>query len=58
MKNESAVALGKLGGRARAERLSAEQRIAIARKGGLARGKRRKLKPNMTLLELSKLGLL
>jgi hypothetical protein len=41
MKNPAAVALGKLGGakggKARAERLTDEEKIAIARKGGIAR---------------------
>jgi len=36
-KNPNAVALGKLGGKARAEKLSPEQRTEIARKAGLAR---------------------
>jgi len=36
-KNPNAVALGKLGGRARAKKLSPEQRAEIARKAGLAR---------------------
>ena len=36
-KNPNAVALGKLGGKARAERLSPERRAEIARKAGLAR---------------------
>ena len=36
-KNPNAVALGKLGGRARAEKLSPEKRSEIARKAGLAR---------------------
>jgi hypothetical protein len=41
MKNPAAVALGKLGGSKggtiRAQKLSADEKIAIARKGGLAR---------------------
>ena len=41
VKNPAAVALGKLGGskggKARAERLTPEERTAIARQGGLAR---------------------
>jgi len=41
MKNPAAVALGKLGGakggQKRAEKLTSEERIAIARQGGLAR---------------------
>ena len=41
MKNPAAVALGKLGGskggKKRAENLTDEQKIAIARQGGLAR---------------------
>jgi hypothetical protein len=41
MKNPAAVALGKLGGpkggRARAQKLTPEERTAIARQGGLAR---------------------
>jgi len=36
-KNPNAVALGKLGGKARAEKLSPEKRSEIARKAGLAR---------------------
>ncbi len=36
-KNPNAVAMGKLGGRARARKLTREERRAIARKGGLAR---------------------
>jgi hypothetical protein len=36
-KNPNAVALGKLGGKARAEKLSPEQRAEIARSAGLAR---------------------
>ena len=36
-KNPNAVALGTLGGRARAKKLSPDQRAEIARKAGLAR---------------------
>jgi hypothetical protein len=36
-KNPNAVALGKLGGKARAKKLSSEQRAEIARNAGLAR---------------------
>ena len=36
-KNPNAVALGKLGGKARAKKLSPEQRSEIARNAGLAR---------------------
>jgi hypothetical protein len=36
-KNPNAVALGKLGGKARAEKLSPEERSTIARKAGNAR---------------------
>ncbi len=39
-KNPNAVALGKLGGKARAAKSTAEQRAAWARLGGLARAKR------------------
>jgi hypothetical protein len=39
-KNPSAVALGKLGGQARAKKTSAEQRKLWAQKGGLARAKK------------------
>lgn len=39
-KNPAAVAMGKLGGRARAARLTAARRVEIARKGGLARAAR------------------
>lgn len=38
MKNQSAVSLGKLGGKARASKLTKEQRQAIARLGGLQKG--------------------
>jgi hypothetical protein len=40
MKNPHAVALGKLGGTARADSTTAEQRKEWARLGGLARAKR------------------
>jgi hypothetical protein len=40
MKNPHAVALGKLGGKARAEKASPEDRRAWARLGGLGRAKR------------------
>lgn len=44
-KNPATVALGRLGGRkggpARAKKLTAEQKEAIARKGGLAKAARR-----------------
>ena len=39
-KNPHAVALGKLGGKARAQKTTAEQRKAWARLGGLARARR------------------
>lgn len=39
-KNPHAVALGKLGGPARAKRLSAKRRSAIAKKAGQARTKK------------------
>ncbi len=39
-KNPHAVALGKLGGKARAQKTMPEQRKAWARRGGLARAKR------------------
>jgi len=48
MKNPAAVALGKLGGskggKARAEKLTPEEKIAIARQGGLARQAMARLK--------------
>ncbi len=40
-KNPAAVALGRLGGRARAEKLSAEEQSEIGRKAGLVGGRRR-----------------
>jgi len=40
-KNPAAVALGKLGGRARAEKLSAERQSEIGRLAGMVGGKRR-----------------
>jgi hypothetical protein len=40
-KNPAAVALGRLGGKARAEKLSAEQQSEIGRKAGSIGGKRR-----------------
>jgi hypothetical protein len=40
MKNPNAVALGKLGGKSRAKKTTAEQRKEWARLGGLARAKR------------------
>jgi hypothetical protein len=40
MKNPHAVALGKLGGKNRAKKTSAEQRKEWARQGGIARAKR------------------
>ncbi len=47
-KNPHAVAMGKLGGpkggKARAEKLSAEERSDIAKKGAAARWKKKKLK--------------
>jgi len=36
-KNAAAVALGRMGGKARAEKMSKKQRTAIARKGAKAR---------------------
>ena len=44
MKNPSAVALGSLGGKARAKNLTKEQRQEISRKGGLKKGENAKLK--------------
>lgn len=38
-KDPAAVSLGRKGGKARAEKLTAEERSAIARKGGSARSK-------------------
>ena len=40
MKNPNAQALGKLGGLARAKKLSKEKRTAIATAGGIARQKK------------------
>jgi hypothetical protein len=40
MKNPHAVALGKLGGKGRAKKTSADEREEWARQGGLARAKR------------------
>lgn len=40
MKNAHAIALGRLGGKGRAKKTSAEERKEWARKGGLARAKR------------------
>jgi len=40
-KNPAAVALGKRGGKARAQKLTAEQRSESARKAGLAGGRGR-----------------
>ena len=42
MKNANAQALGKLGGLARAKKLSKAKRTAIAKLGGLARQKKEK----------------
>lgn len=42
-KNPSAVALGKLGGKARALKLSPERRTEIASKGAAVRNAKRKL---------------
>lgn len=39
-KNPNAVALGELGGKARAKSMSSEQRSEIARKAGLARSEK------------------
>jgi hypothetical protein len=39
-KNPNAVALGRLGGKARAETMSEEQRSEVARKAGLARSEK------------------
>jgi hypothetical protein len=39
MKNPHAVALGRLGGKSRAEKTSAKERVEWARLGGLARAK-------------------
>ena len=41
-KNPAAVALGKLGGKARAENLTPEERSEISRRGGKAGGRGRK----------------
>jgi len=43
-KNKHAAALGKLGGKARAQALSKERRSEIARQGGLASAKNRVLR--------------
>jgi hypothetical protein len=40
VKNEAAVTLGRMGGIARAKKLTAAQRKAIARKGGTARARK------------------
>lgn len=49
MKNPAAVKLGKSGGKARAEALTAAERQDIARLGGLARAKKFKAKQNGTV---------
>ena len=49
-KNPNAQALGKLGGKARAEILSKAQRTEIASKGGKARA------ANLSTTELSRIG--
>lgn len=41
MKNQHAQSLGALGGKARASRLTKEQRREIAKKAGIASGKKR-----------------
>lgn len=48
-KNEFAVGLGRLGGLARARKLSKIQRIDIARKGGYARRQGKQNLPNFKL---------
>jgi len=53
MKNPHAVALGRLGGKSRAKRTSAEQRKEWARLGGLARAKQY---PKATLSKWAKKG--
>jgi hypothetical protein len=44
-KNPHAVYLGQLGGKARTQKLTAEERRAIARKAALARWEKRRTKP-------------
>lgn len=53
-KNPHAVALGKLGGRARIDSLSPKERSEFARKGGKAGGKARAAK--LTKEQLSAIG--
>jgi hypothetical protein len=53
MKNPHAVALGKLGGKSRAKKTSAEERKEWARLGGLSRAKRY---PKATLSKWGKKG--
>jgi hypothetical protein len=53
MKNPHAVALGKLGGKSRAKKTSAEERREWARLGGLARAKKY---PKATLAKWAKKG--
>jgi len=53
MKNPHAVALGKLGGKSRAKKMSAEERREWARLGGLARAKKY---PKATLAKWAKKG--
>ena len=53
MKNPHAVALGKLGGKGRAKKTSAEERREWARLGGLARAKKY---PKATLAKWAKKG--
>ena len=53
MTNKHAKALGSLGGKARAKRLTKEQRITIAKKGGKARWKiKENLKTGMRTVEI------
>jgi len=49
-KNPHAAALGKLGGRARMDRLSRAEKTKLSKKGGLARAKK------LSAAELSRIG--
>jgi hypothetical protein len=53
MKNPHAVALGKLGGKSRAKKTTADERREWARQGGLARAKKY---PRATLAKWAKKG--
>ena len=53
MKNPHAVALGKLGGKGRAKKTSADERKEWARRGGFARAKRY---PKSKLSKWAKMG--